>query len=232
MVRTMLPMPPSGSPVEPRSTCRRGSCAASILDDASDIGRASSQDAEPGERGPIQFDTTPSWAMGGLEARRLQVLVQQVGHAAEEHLGEGLLIFRCLQARTNLAQSGRRLEDRDPETLREAIEEVEQGGVAVDVLLRELADLSRYPLRLPEPDERAPVGKGEHERGVRPREGETEALELQVRDDLRLERAGRVGHRRAVAGEKLVLRAGAADDMALLEHEHIDARAGEVGRRR
>ena len=161
--------------------------------------------------------------------RRLQVLVQQVGHAAEEHLGEGLLVFRRLQTRTELAQCRWRLENRDPEALRETIEEVEQCRVAVDVLLRELPDLRRDPLRLAEPDERAPVGKGEHERGVRPREGETETLELQIRDDLRLERAGGVGHRRAVAGKELVLRAGAADDVALLEHEHVDACTGEVG---
>ena len=161
--------------------------------------------------------------------RRLQVLVQQLGHAAEEHLGECLLVRRCLQACAELAQRRRGLEDRDSETLGETVEEAEQGGIAVDVLLRELANLRRHPLRLTEPDEGAPVGKGEHERGVRPREGEAEALELQVRDDLRLERAGRVGHRRTVAGEELVLRTGTADDVPLLEHEHVDPRAGEVG---
>ena len=55
-------MPPSGSPVEPRRTWRRGSCSAATLDDASDIGRIISHVAEPGENGLSQFDMTPSIA--------------------------------------------------------------------------------------------------------------------------------------------------------------------------
>ena len=62
MARTMLPIPPSGSPVEPRRTCRRGSCSAETFDDASDIGRIISQVAEPGDSGLTQFDMTPSIA--------------------------------------------------------------------------------------------------------------------------------------------------------------------------
>ena len=62
MVRTMLPIPPSGSPVDPRSTWRLGSWAASMLEETSDIGRIISQNADPGDKGPSQLDITPSIA--------------------------------------------------------------------------------------------------------------------------------------------------------------------------
>ena len=165
-----------------------------------------------------------------LEVLRLEVLVQQVDDRAEVDLGKGLLVLGGGEPRGELGQRRWRFEEGYPEAFRKAIEELEEGCVALDVLLREAPDLLRHPFGLAPRDEGPTVREGEHQRRVRSGEREPEALELEVADDLGLERTGRVGDRGPIAGKVLVLRAGPAHDVALLEHQHVDSGPGEVGR--
>ena len=192
--------------MEPRRTWRRGSCPAATLDDASDIGRIISQVAEPGDSGLTRFDMTPEHREHRLEVPGFEKLVEQVGDAAEEHLGERLLVLGGFQAGGQRAKRRRRLEQRDAEAFGEPVQEVEQRGIAVDVPGREPADLLRDAITRTPSDERAVrPGRGNIRVGsgwvnFRPWRSRSRSATT-----LGLQRPGGVGDGGAVAGEVFVL---------------------------
>ena len=159
----------------------------------------------------------------------LEVLAEQVGDAAEEHLGERLLVLGSLETGGECTKRRRRLEQRRAEAFGEPVQEVEQRGIAVDVPGRELADLLHDPRAVAPSDERSAIREREHQRRVRAGERQAVALQLEVGDHLGLERPGGVRDGGAIAGEVLVLRARTARDVAPFAYQHAEAGAGEIG---
>ena len=103
-------------------------------------------------------------------------------------------------------------------------------GVDLGVLGGELRDLPSRPRRIAPARQRAPVGQRQ-ERAVERNDLEAVPRQVELADDVRAEQRDDVRANRVREPlEDLLADRGAAEDVALLEHEHLASRLGQVGR--
>ncbi len=193
--------------------------------------------------GPDADDATGG--IGALELVGLEVVVEQVAHRHRQQPEDGHEVAAAQAGgATGLAQQ---LEDvaralgagRRGRAQHERLEE--QGGLLEQlverrqrfgVLARDAGDLLVGDLLVVGQQDRTAVGGEGRELGVERNRVVAEPGQLEVGDDLRLEHRDDVrGARDALPGPQLLGHAGAAEDLARLEHAGAQAGALQVGGR-
>ncbi len=176
---------------------------------------------------------------GSLHAFVLEPLVEQVGGAdreephelgdvparpASEPSREREPSGKVAQAQVRRDDEEHLLQQRcDP---REIPIELDEG---VGVAPREPRDVRRVPSKVAPERQRAAVGEGREVVGRDERDPVAEPLELQLPDDPGFHEADDVrGRGDPVAGPRFLGGGGPAQDVAPLQHEDVDPRAGEV----
>ena len=127
----------------------------------------------------------------------------------------------------------RRLEEERLEVPGELLQLVVHAHERPRVGGRELLELPDRALPVRPPGHHRAVGKGHEQRRVAGNHPQPVSRQVEVADDLGPQHARDVrGRRGPAAGRDLLGHARAADDLAPLEHERREARAGEVRRGR
>ncbi len=135
-------------------------------------------------------------------------------------------------AEARLRQIGRRHRQRGLDHRRDTLEHRLVLRIALGVARAELGDLPARELGVGAHHQGAPVGKRRERRGVAGEDLVAVGGQPQVADDRRVEEAVDVrGGGDLVAGKRLLGDAGAADDVAPLEHEHTPAGSRQVAGR-
>ena len=128
------------------------------------------------------------------------------------------------------AERGRRAQHQRAQEARHAREHLLELRVAQRVAGREPGDRLARPLGVVEEEDRHAVRRDRAEGRVERDRLVAEVAQPQLLDDLRLQHRDDVGGARdALARPHLLGHAGAAEDVAALEHAHAQARAREVG---
>ena len=158
-------------------------------------------------------------------------LVHQVADVAEQDAAERFLVLEPRQVAHQVLQRGRRFEDRDAEPVGEGLQIGEEGVVARCLARRVGLELGVVALGIAPADVDAVAVERLHQGRVGAHELQAVALELEVLDDLGLERPRRVGDGREVARHELQRRRRSAEPRIAFDHQGAQAGAAEIGRR-
>lgn len=174
---------------------------------------------------------TPLPGEGRAQVVRLEVVGQHVIERAEHQPPIDLLIF-ALEAPRQIGNRGRLLQQDGVEDLRGAVEELQELRIHLGVVRREPADALHRQLGAGAEEEMLAIQERHEHLRVFDIGVEAVFVQLQIADDLRAQQADDIGAgRHDEAGEWLFQRAGAADPVALLQHEHALARPRQIARR-